>query len=424
MSPFERHAGVLDADPRQGEKPRDGISLFDRPMRKGNGMINGELTALLAQVQEIATEVVAPRSVDTDAEARWPETSLRTLQDAGYGGLVVPKRLGGQGCGLFALTRVCEILGHECASTAICFGMHSVGTSVISANATEDQQNRYLTPICDGSHITTLSLSEAGTGAHFYLPQTSLEALDEDDYALTGTKTFVTNGNHADSYVVSAVAAEPDAPVGQFSCVIVDSDTDGIVWGAPWDGLGMRGNSSRSMELRGVRVPRSNLLGNEGDQIWYTFNVVMPYFLVAMGGTFLGVASAAIDEARSHLLRRYHSHTGSNLAQNAVLQHRLATLWGCLERTRRLIYHAAQSFDAGEPDALISVMAAKAEVADTVVQLVNEAMTFTGGIGYRKGSKLHRMIRDARAAHLMSPTTDILRVWIGRALLGQPLLAD
>lgn len=69
-------------------------------------------------------------------------------------------------------------------------------------------------------------------------------------------------------------------------------------------------------------------------------------------------------------------------------------------------------------------MSAKAEVADCVVQLVNESMTLNGGIGYRKGSNLHRMLRDARACHLMSPTTDILRVWIGRALLGQPLLAD
>jgi alkylation response protein AidB-like acyl-CoA dehydrogenase len=379
---------------------------------------------VLSLVQEIATEVVAPQSTETDEQARWPAAGLRAMQAAGFGGLVAPEKFGGKGYGLFALTKVCEILGRECASTAICFGMHSVGTSVIAANATPDQQARYLAPICEGRHITTLSLSEAGTGAHFYLPQTSREALDEQNYRLTGTKTFVTNGSHADSYVVSAVAADPGAPVGQFSCVIVDGDSPGIEWGAPWDGLGMRGNSSRSMELLGVRVPRANLLGREGDQIWYTFNVVMPYFLVAMGGTFLGVAGAALEEARRHMVRRYHAHTGTNLAQSAVLQQRLATLWASLERTRRLTYHAAQSFDAGEPDALIAVMAAKAEVADCVVNLVNEAMTLNGGIGYRKGSKLHRMLRDARASHLMSPTTDILRIWIGRALLGQPLLAD
>lgn len=387
-------------------------------------MFGGDLDTILAQVQEIATEIVAPQSAETDELARWPAAGLHAMQQAGFGGLVAPEKFGGRGCGLYDLTRVCEILGRECASTAICFGMHSVGTSVIAANATPDQQERYLTPICEGRHITTLSLSEAGTGAHFYLPQTSLEALDDEHYRLTGTKTFVTNGGHADSYVVSAVATDPGAPIGQFSCVIVDSDTPEIYWGAPWDGLGMRGNSSRCMELPGVRVPRTNLLGNEGDQIWYTFNVIMPHFLVAMGGTFLGVASSALEEARKHMTRRFHAHTGTNLAQSSVLQHRLASLWSAVERTRRLIYHAAQSFDAGEPDALISVMAAKAEVADCVVMLVNESMTLNGGIGYRKGSKLHRMLRDARACHLMSPTTDILRVWIGRALLGQPLLAD
>lgn len=387
-------------------------------------MFGDDLSTILPRVQEIASEVVGPLSSDTDALARWPEVGLRAMQDAGFGGLVVPEKFGGKGCGLFALTRVCETLGRECASTAICFGMHSVGSSVIAANATPDQQARYLDPICAGKHITTLSLSEAGTGSHFYLPQTTLEAVDEQTFRLTGTKTFVTNGSHADSYVVSAVAAEPDAPVGKFSCVIVDDDPHEIHWGAPWDGMGMRGNSSRSMELPGIKIPRANLLGSEGDQIWYTFNVVMPYFLVAMGGTYLGVAASALEEARRHMTRRYHAHTGTNLAQSSVLQHRLAILWATVERTRQLIYHAARSFDAGEPDALIAVMSAKAEVADCVVQLVNESMTINGGIGYRKGSKLNRMLRDARACHLMSPTTDILRVWIGRALLGLPLLAD
>lgn len=404
--PGAGHAGT--ADRRPGATRRHG----------------DDLTSLLPLVQEIASEIVGPNSTATDEQAHWPEAGLRALQQHGLGGLVIPRQLGGKGCGLFALTRICETLGQHCASTAICFGMHCVGSSVIAANATPDQESRYLGPICAGEHFTTLSLSEAGTGAHFYLPQTSLEASDQHSFRLTGTKTFVTNGGHADSYVVSAVATDEGAPVGQFSCVIVDADTPGVAWGAPWDGLGMRGNSSRSMELPGIVVPRANLLGNEGDQIWYTFNVVLPYFLVAMAGTFLGVATAALQEARNHLARRYHAHTGTSLAQSSVLQHRLAEQWAVVERTRQLIYYAANSFDAGEPDALIAVMSAKVEVADCVVRVVNEAMTLNGGIGYRNGSRLHRMLRDARACHLMSPTTDLLRVWIGRALLGQPLLAD
>ncbi|WP_240754777.1 acyl-CoA dehydrogenase family protein [Parasulfuritortus cantonensis] len=382
------------------------------------------MQSILYKVQEIAKDVVAPAAEATDRDARWPRQGIGALQQAGYGGLVVPCAYGGNGHGLLALAKVCELLGQECASTAICYGMHCVGSSVIAANATPDQRERFLTPICAGRHITTLSLSEAGTGAHFYLPQTTLEAVSDEVYGLTGSKTFVTNGGHADSYVVSAVAASPAAPVGQFSCVVLPAGTEGVKWGADWDGLGMRGNSSRTMELHGARIPRNNLLGKEGDQIWYIFNVVTPYFLIAMAGTFLGVATTALEEARRHLSRRYHTHVGASLAQAPVLQHRLGSLWAVLERTRRLTYHAAASFDAGEPDALTAVMAAKVEVADCAVSLVNEAMTLCGGIGYRNGARLHRLLRDARAAHLMSPTTDILRIWIGRALLGQPLLSD
>lgn len=383
-----------------------------------------DMSTLLLKVQEIAKDVVAPNVERTDRDARWPEPGIRALQREGLGGMVIPTAYGGLGHGLMALVRVCETLGQECASTAICYGMHCVGASVIAANATQDQQIRFLTPICEGRHVTTLSLSEAGTGVHFYLPQMTLEAVSPNEFSLTGSKTFVTNGGHADSYVVSVVAASPEAPIGQFSCVVVPADSEGIRWGAEWDGLGMRGNSSRTMELQGVNVPRSNLLGKEGDQIWYIFNVVLPYFLMAMNGTFLGVATSALDEARKHMIRRYHTHTGGNLAQTSVLQHRLGTLWAALERTRRLAYHAASSFDAGEPDALTAIMAAKVEVADCVVNMVNEAMTLSGGIGYRNGSRLPRLLRDARAAHLMSPTTDMLRVWIGRGLLGQPLLSD
>lgn len=167
-----------------------GISLANRERR----MDKQDFASLMLKVQDIAKEVVAPNAAAVDAEAGWPDAGIRALQREGLGGLVVPAAYGGKGYGLYALARACEILGQECASTAICFGMHCVGSSVISANATPDQQDRFLAPICEGSHITTLSLSEAGTGVHFYLPQTTMEAVSDDAFSLTGNKTFVTNG--------------------------------------------------------------------------------------------------------------------------------------------------------------------------------------------------------------------------------------
>ena len=381
-----------------------------------------DLESILERVQEIAKDVVAPNAEAVDRDAVWPEAGIRALQQAGLGGLTIPEELGGLGQGSFGVAQVCEILGQECASTAMCFGMHCVGSAVLSAKATPDQRERYLVPIIEGRHLTTLSLSEAGTGSHFYVPHTRLEAVSPDMYRVTGNKTFVTNGGYADSYVISTVAADPGIPLGQFSCIVVRDEAEGLHWGPPWDGLGMRGNASRALELDKVMVPRDDLLGEEGDQIWYVFQVVAPYFLMAMSGTYIGIASAALEMARNHLIKRHYSESGSNLAQVPVLQHRLGTLWAMLERTRRLGYHAAASFDAGDPDALPAVFATKAEAAECAVDMVNEVMTLTGGMAYRGGSRLHKLLRDARAAHVMAPTTDLLRVWTGRTLLGQPIL--
>ncbi|HEX6272095.1 MAG TPA: acyl-CoA dehydrogenase family protein [Polyangiaceae bacterium] len=387
-------------------------------------MRDRDLGSVVGRVIEIASSVTNDDAERVDREGVWPESSMRALQAAGLAGLVVPIDDGGQGFGLFALARTCEILAERCASTALCFGMHCVASAVIAAKATAHHRERYLEPIVRGRHITTLALSEPGTGAHFYLPQTRLLARAPGELVLDGVKAFVTNGGHADSYVVSAVAADAGVSPGTFSCVVVPHDAPGLEWGAEWAGLGMRGNSSRGVSLRNVVVPEAQLLGAPGDQIWYVFSVVAPFFLIAMAGTYLGIASRALKETLEHVAKRRFEHSGGTLGEVAVVQHRLGTLFGLVERTRGLVHRAAHAADAGERDALPSLCAAKAEVADCVVGAVNEAMTLCGGAAYRTDGVLWRLLRDARAAHVMSPTTDLLRTWIGRALLDLPLLGD
>lgn len=381
------------------------------------------LEHVLQRVREIARDIVEPAAAGIDAEARWPEAGIRALQRARLGGLVVPPAHGGLGHALVGLLQVSEVLGRACGSTALCFGMHCVAAAVIAAKATADQARRYLEPIAAGDHLTTLALSEPGTGAHFYIPRAELHAASPEGFVVRGTKSFVTNGGHADSYVISTTTPNP-GDLGHFSCVVVPREAPGLAWGDAWAGCGMRGNCSRTVGLADVPVPRADLLGREGDQIWYVFHVVAPYFLTAMAGTYLGVAAAALEEARAHLASRRHEHSGSSLASSTVLQHRLGTLYGAVERARQLLYHAAREGDAGASDALPLITTAKAEIADTVCFVVGEAMTLMGGIAYRDDAAMARRLRDARASHVMSPTTDILRTWTGRALLGQPILGD
>jgi isovaleryl-CoA dehydrogenase len=300
--------------------------------------------------------------------------------------------------------------------------MHCVGSAVIAAKATPYQREHYLEPIAAGQHVTSLTLSESGMGSHFYLSETSLER-DQDHYVVHGVKQFITSGSHADSYVVSAMASGGEAEeMGEFSVLLIDHGTAGTSWLDPWDGVGMRGNSSRGLRLEHARIPVENLLGKEGDHVWYMFDVIVPYFLMAMSGTYLGIAQAALDLTIQHVRTRRYAHSGESLASMPVLQHKVAEMWSTVERTRRLIYHAAQLGDAGDAAALPAILMSKADVATAVSQVTNDAMTLCGGIAYRQNSELARLLRDARAAHVMSPTTDLLKLWAGRTILGQPLL--
>jgi isovaleryl-CoA dehydrogenase len=379
------------------------------------------LQELVGRAQEIARTVLAATAEREDAEAIWPAAGMAALADAGLMGLNVPEQLGGHGLGMEGLVAISEALAAENSSAALCYAMHCVGTAVIGARATDYHKQAYLEPIAQGKHITTIALSEPGTGSHFYVPETRL-VRDGEDFVLDGTKSFITNGGHADSYVVSTRSVDDAAAEGVFSCVLVDADTDGIEWQDPWRGLGMRGNSSRTARLNGVRTPAVNLLGSEGDQVWYVFEVVAPYFLISMAGTYTGVAAAALEIARDHLGSRRLAHTGELLGSHPVLAHRLGSMWIDVQRTRGLVHAAAAAGDRGEADALAAIFSCKVAAAETAVSVTNEAMTLAGGMAYRENSRLARLLRDARASHVMAPTTDILKTWVGRVLLRLPLV--
>lgn len=384
--------------------------------------LSPKLARLKHETLQIVERDVAPMAERVDRECLWPRHTMEAMAAAGLLGLQVPEKLGGHGQGLLALSVLTETLATACPSSALCYGMHCVGTAVIAAKATPYHQQHYLRPIAAGEHITTLALSETGSGVHFYLPATQLTP-QGDGFCVTGNKQFITNGGYADSYVVSAVATTDQHELGDLSCLVVDANLQGLEWQGQWHGLGMRGNSSRGLTFQDVLVPKESVLGEEGDQVWYVFEVIAPYFLMAMAGSYLGIAQAAVDATGQHLRARRYSHSGDALAHSDVLQTRYSEMWIAVEKTRQLMYEAARRGDVNHAaNALPMLLACKADAADTAVYVTNQAMTMFGGSAYRDNSRIAQMLRDARAGHVMSPTTDLLKMWTARALLDLPLL--
>jgi len=383
--------------------------------------LSPEILKLRDLAAEVALTDLRPNAEATDRDAAWPAAGMKRLAECGLTALHIPRRLGGHEQGLLALAVIAEELAQGCSSGAMCFAMHSVATKVLGTRPTPDQEERFLRPIAEGRHISSLALSEPGTGAHFFLPRVQFRP-DGDSYVLEGEKSFITSGGHADSYVLSAVPPGAELDPGAFTCLALEANTPGMEWRQDWHGFGMRGNSSRGLGLNQVRVPRANLLGAEGDQIWYVFEIIAPAFLIAIAGVYLGIARASLDTAVSHLKARRHVHTGETLSDTPVLWHEVAQAWTEVEATRRLIYHAAALADAGSAQAPLALFAAKIKVAQTVTAVTETAMILMGGKGYADNSDVGRFHRDARAAHVMAPTSHLLKTWLGRSLLGLPLL--
>jgi alkylation response protein AidB-like acyl-CoA dehydrogenase len=366
--------------------------------------------------RQVAEETLAPAAAAVDAAREFPRENFRALAAAGLLGLLAPAAQGGSGANLSTFAAVCEELGRGCASTAMCFLMHGCATATIAARASAEQAERWLRPIAEGRAISTLAFSERGTGAHFYNPE--IQARRNGGYILSGTKSFVTSGGHADTYL-ALVKASPQAE--GLDVLVIEKDAPGLSFEGDWDGLGMAANSSIRMVLDDVRVPDTHAIGGEGAGTDLVFGVVAPTFLIGVAAVNVGIAQAALEAAVRHATTRTYPPDGKPLATIQAIQFYLAEMKIATDGARALVERAAALADAGDPGALPAVMEAKIAATDAVIEVTNKAMQVCGGQGYSRSLPLERHLRDGRASTVMAPTTEVLKEWLGKIQCGLPL---
>ena len=374
--------------------------------------LSSEQRALWDTARNISETVLRPGAAQVDTERSFPADNLKALAEAGLMGILVPTAFGGRGGTLTDLALVCESLGWGCASTAMCFLMHSCGCAVISSRATAGQGEEWLRPAARGEALATLAFSERGSGAHFYSPE--IEAQSHNGvFHLSGRKSFVTSGGHAQLYPILVNAS--GAP--GLDMLVLTPDLKGVGFDGRWEGIGMAGNSSISMELTDVVVPSENLLGKEGEGQDIVFTVVAPTFLIGLAAVNVGIAQAALESAVSHAKERTYPN-GQSLAQVQVIQTYLAEMSSTTEAARQLALEAARAADAGEEGALLLVMEAKVVATEASQKVTDLAMQVGGGQAYSRRLPLERHWRDSRAGPVMAPTNEVLKEWLGKVLAG------
>jgi alkylation response protein AidB-like acyl-CoA dehydrogenase len=368
-----------------------------------------------ASAQHLAESVLRPAAAAADRERRYPRENLQALGEAGLLGLLVPESSGGRSGSLADVAAVCEPLGWGCASTALCFLMHSCGCALLAAKATPEQAERWLRPAARGEALATLAFSERVTGAQFYQPDLHVTRANHG-FRLAGRKSFVTSGGQAQLYPV-LVQASADAGL---AILVVTPDLAGVQFEGSWDGLGLAGNSSIGLVLNDVSVPDANLLGAEGDGMTLVFTVVAPTFLIGLAAVNIGIAQAALEAAVAHAKERHYAN-GAGLAEVPVVQDYLAEMSLRTQAARQLVREAARAATAGEDTALPLVMQAKVAATEAAAAVTTLAMRVGGGIAYSRQLALERHWRDAHAGAVMAPTNEVLKGWLGKLLTGLPL---
>jgi len=375
---------------------------------------------VVSNAKEIADRILAPAARQNDKEGRFSSEAIAALGPAGLLGIMLPSEVGGSALGPRTLAAVIATLAEADASAAMVYLMHVSATATIAAARPDAGVAQTLKDISAGKHLTTLAFSEAGSRSHFWAP-VSRAKRNAVNVHLTAKKSWVTSAGHAQSYVVSALAPEGKSPTDS-TLYLVAGGTPGLSVAGPWDGLGMRANASAPMILEDCEVAPSLQLTDDGAGFKAMLEVVLPLFNLGTSAVALGLCRAAVAGTAVHLKSARFEHLGQTLGESLpTLRAQLATMQidtdGLAARIDDLVDHLERPRET----TMLRVLESKAAAGDIAIAVTSAAMRVCGGTAFSKHMAIERLFRDAHAGAVMAPTGDVLREFIGKAILGMPL---
>lgn len=376
-----------------------------------------ESGAIVERAQKVARDVIEREGPSVDREGRFPRAGLKALGDAGLLGLTVPKTWGGLEQGPRTFASVAETIARACPSTGMVYVMHVCATNVIAAAPVA--QEKLLRDIASGKHISTLAFSEKGSRSHFWVP-VSREVVRGGKTLLSAEKSFVTSAGEAESYVTSILAATAKGAT-ESSLWLVAKGAPGLGTSGGYDGLGLRGNASAPMTLNEVAVEEKDRLSVAGKGFDVMMGVVLPWFQAGTAAISVGIGESALALTAAHLNRARFDHLGALLNTLPNLRANVARMRIEIDRSRAQLAHTVRAMEKPGDHTMPAVLSAKAQAAEMALAVTDLAMQSCGGFAFARGNGIERFFRDARASGVMSPTTDVLHDFLGKAVLGMPL---
>ena len=391
------------------------------------------------KAEKIAADVLAQHAADVDKTGEFPHEGIRAVRDANLLGVMVPEEMGGPGGSIVTGMLVTEALAKGCASTAMCYAMHQSTIPLMCALIDDEQKELFVDRILEGEWLGGFAMSEPGSGNRIW--HMDSHAVEQNGgFMIDSFKSFATSSGYADYYLVPVRANDQVGPT-DLSIFLIDGRDEHIEPKGIWDGMGLRGNSSRPVHFNKVEVPAINRLGEPTVGFSYMMAYALPIYLVGLSAVYLGIAQAAMDGAVEHVKKRMHSDTGKTLASVETVQRYAGEMKVRIDQARAAVLRVAQMSDNAtvlfnefasadlldeiireNPDDpyFVELAGLKIMASEMAVAVAHMAIQVCGGVAYRRGHVTERCYRDARAGSLMAPSDDTLKVIMGNQLLGTP----
>jgi alkylation response protein AidB-like acyl-CoA dehydrogenase len=371
-----------------------------------------EQTALRDLARDFIDAEVVPYAAAWDRAESVDRSIVDKLAKVGFLGLTIPETYGGSGGDHLAYCLMMEELGRGDTSVRgiVSVSLGLVGKTILSFG-TEEQKLRWLPRLCSGESLACFGLTEPDTGSDA-ASLTTRAVRDGDDWVISGSKMFITNGTWADVALIFARSGEP-GPRG-ITAFLVPTDSPGFAHREIKGKLGLRGQSTGELVLDGVRVPDSARLGDEGKG----FRVAMAALdkgRMSVAAGCVGLARAALEASLKYAGER--TQFGRPIAGFQLVQEMLADMAVSTDAARLLVWRVADLIDRGRPFSTEASMA-KLYASENSVNAANLAIQVFGGYGYLDEYPVAKYLRDARVLTLYEGTTQVQKLLIGRALTG------
>ncbi len=354
------------------------------------------------------------REVDATSEFNWP--AVRKMGPLGLLGMTVPEDYGGSGVDTISMAIAIQELGWGCGSTALAIAAHNgLGCAPIAKFGTQEQKKKFLPAVTSGKNrLAALALTEPGAGSDLQGGVRTKAEKVGDEWVINGSKAWITNASIAD-YIISLVRTDPRGGSHSLSMIIVPADTPGLTIHPPEKKMGLNGSQTNAVTYENVRVPLSNLLGEEGHGLRQTL-ATLDGGRISIGALSIGLAQAAFEQARDYARQR--QAFGKPIAEQQAIQWMLADMVTQIESARWMVYHAAWLKQEERPFGQQAAMA-KLFASEMAEHVCRNAIQIHGGYGYSREYEVERIYRDARLMTIGEGTSEIQRLVIARHVLAQ-----